>query len=76
MTGGCSGTCAGSLPTMCLAPVAELSRHRVFGMLRRKGLLTRERIKLPVERFNPAMRGFTAGSIATRRGRKFLWVEG
>jgi len=34
------------LPTMSLAPIEELSRHRVLGMLRRKGLLPPERIKL------------------------------
>jgi hypothetical protein len=34
------------LPTMSLAPIERLFRHRVFGMLLRKGLLTPERIKL------------------------------
>jgi len=34
------------LPTMSLAPIEELFRHRVLGMLRRKGLLTPERIRL------------------------------
>jgi len=34
------------LPTLSLAPLEQLFRHRVFRMLRRKGLLTRERIKL------------------------------
>jgi hypothetical protein len=33
------------LPTMSLAPIEELFRHRVCRMLRRKGLLTPERIK-------------------------------
>ena len=34
------------LPTMSLAPIEELLRNRVLEMLRRKGLLTPERIKL------------------------------
>jgi len=34
------------LPAMSLAPIEGLFRHRVLGMLRRKGLLTPERIKL------------------------------
>jgi len=34
------------LPTMSLARIEELFRHRVLGMLRRKGLLTPERIRL------------------------------
>lgn len=34
------------LPRMRLAPIEEPSRQRVLGMLRRKGLLSPERIKL------------------------------
>jgi hypothetical protein len=34
------------LPTMSLAPIEGLFRHRVFKMLLRKGLLTPERVKL------------------------------
>ena len=34
------------LPAMSLAQIEGLFRHRVFGMLRRKGLLSPERIKL------------------------------
>jgi hypothetical protein len=34
------------LPTLSLAPIEELFRHRVFKMLTRKGLLTPERVKL------------------------------
>ena len=35
-----------ALPTMSLAPMAELFRHRVFKMLMKKGLLSAERVKL------------------------------
>jgi hypothetical protein len=34
------------LPTISPAPIEKLFRHRVLGMLRRKGLLTPERIKM------------------------------
>lgn len=35
-----------ALPTMSLAPMAELFRHRVFKVLMKKGLLSAERVKL------------------------------
>lgn len=35
-----------ALPTMSLAPMEELLRHRVFKMLMKKGLLSSERVKL------------------------------
>jgi len=35
-----------ALPTMSLAPMEELFRHRVFKMLMKKGLLNAERVKL------------------------------
>jgi hypothetical protein len=43
-----------ALPAMSLAPIEELFRHQVCGMLQRKGLLTPERVKLAAGRENLA----------------------